>query len=154
VPSTSFRPRAPGTDAGQRPLAASFAAAFGALLTAEVLFFGGLMVLADPRVDRVAVVLAVLLVAGAAGSVMVLRGVRGGWVLLVLTAIGALGALLLMVLILAALGVMAHAWAAALLAVGPLGCLVLAPRRSVREWSGPEPTRRPAGGRRGAAGSR
>jgi hypothetical protein len=154
VPSTSFRPRTPGTDAGQRPLAATFATAFGVLLTAEVLLFGGLMVLADPRVDRVAVVLTVLLLAGAAGSLMVARGVRGGWVLLVLTAIGALAGLLLMVLVLAALGGTEQAWAVALLAVGPLGCLVLAPRRSVREWEGREPTRRPAGGRRGPVRSR
>ena len=151
MPSTSFRPRAPGTDTGQRPLAASFASAFGALLTAEVLFFGALMVVPDVRLDRVTVVIGVLVVAAAAGSVMVFRGVRGGWVLLVLTAVGALAALLLMALILGALGLTAEMWAAALLAVGPLGCLVLAPRRSVREWSGPGPTRRPAGGRRGAA---
>jgi hypothetical protein len=154
VPSTSLRPRGPETDSGQRPLAASFAAAFGALLTAEVLFLGCWLVVSDARLDRVTVVVGVLVVASAAGSVLVARGVRGGWVLLVLAAVGALAALLLMALIFGALGVASAMWAAALLAVGPLGCLVLAPRRSVREWSGPAPTRRSAGGRRAAARSR
>jgi hypothetical protein len=154
VPSTSFRGRGPETDTGQRPLAASFATAFGVLLTAEVLFFGALLVVPDVRLDRVTVVIGVLVLAGAAGSLMVFRGVRGGWVLLVLTAVAALAALLLMALVLGALGATAEMWAAALLAVGPLGCLVLAPRRAVREWEGRGPTRRPAGGRRGPTRSR
>jgi hypothetical protein len=149
VPSTSFRAPEPGTGTGQRPLAASFATVFGVLLTAEVLFFGALLVGPDVRLDRVTVVIGVLVLAGAAGSLMVFQGLRGGWVLLVLSAVGALAALLLMVLVLGALGATAQMWAATLLAVGPLGCLVLAPQRSVREWAGP--TRRPAGGRRGPA---
>ncbi len=78
MPSTSFRPREPGTDTGQRPLAASFATAFGALLTAEVLFFGAFLVLPDARLDRVTLVTVVLALAGAVGSLMVFQGRRGG----------------------------------------------------------------------------
>jgi hypothetical protein len=134
---------------GRRPLAASFATAFGALMTAEVLFFGSLVVVGDARLDRVTVVIAVLVVAGAVGSLMVFQGRHGGWVLLVLAALGTLAAVLMLALVLGALGLPGQMWAAALLAVGPLGCLLLAPRRSVREWAGPDPARRPAGGRRG-----
>jgi peptidoglycan/LPS O-acetylase OafA/YrhL len=153
VPSTSFRPRGPETDPGQRPLAASFTAVFGALLTAEVLLFGALMVLADPRLDRGTVVIAVLVLAGAASSLMVFQGRRGGWILLVLAAIGALAAVLMFALVLSALGLPDQMWIAVLLAVVPLGCLVLAPQRPVRQWAGLGPTRRPAGGRRGPARS-
>jgi hypothetical protein len=153
VPSTSFRPRGSETDTGQRPLAAVFAAVFGALLTAEVLFFGALLVLPDVRLDRVTVVIAVLALAGATGSLMVFQGRRGGWILLAVTAVGALAAVMMMVLVLAALGATAATWAAVLLTVGPLGCLVLAPQRSVRAWAGLRSARRPAGGRRGPARS-
>lgn len=153
MPSTSFRPRGPDTDAGQRPLAASFASAFGVLMTVEVLFFGGLLVVPEPRLDRVTVVIGVLVLAGAAASLLVFRGLRGGWILLVLAAVGGVAAVGVMVLVLGALGLTSQMWAAVLLAVGPLGCLVLAPQRSVRAWAGLEPTRRPAGGRRAPAGS-
>jgi hypothetical protein len=106
-----------------RPRVVAFAAAFGALATAEVLFFVVLFLVQDPRLDRVVVVLLVLLVGAATGSLLVLQGRRRGW--LVLTGS----------------------------AVGPVGCLVLAPRRSVRRWRRSGPTRRSAGGRRSAASS-
>jgi peptidoglycan/LPS O-acetylase OafA/YrhL len=153
VRPTSSRPRGPGTGSGRRPLAASFATAFGALLTAEVLFFGFLLVLPDPRPDRIALTTAVLVVAGAAGSLMVFQGRRGGWVLLVVAAVGTLAAVLVLALVLGALGLTGQMWAAVLLAVGPTGCLVLALQRSVREWAGRDRARRPAGGRRAAGRS-
>jgi hypothetical protein len=79
---------------------------------------------------------------------MVLRGRRGGWQMLTVTAVGVLLALFMFALVLGALGVPSGmGWA--LLAVGPVASLVLAPRRRVREW-----TRRSAGGRRTAAPSR
>jgi peptidoglycan/LPS O-acetylase OafA/YrhL len=142
VPSTSFRPRA-----------ASVAAAFGALLTAEMLFFGVVLVMADPRLDRSTLVIAVLVLAGAGGTLMVFQGRRGGWMLLALAAVGALAAVLMLALVLSALGIPDQLWMPVLLAVVPLACLVLAPQRPVRQWAGLDPTRRPAGGRRGPARS-
>jgi hypothetical protein len=155
VPSPSFPARdRSGSDPEQRPLAASFAAAFGGLMTAEVLFLGALVVLPELRMDRVTVVVVVLLLAAAAASVMILQGRRGGWLLMVFTAVGALGALAILALVLGALGGTAMIWPAVLLMVGPLGCLVLAVGRPVRTWTDRDRTRRSAGGRRGTAGSR
>jgi hypothetical protein len=93
-------------------------------------------------------VLLVLFLGAVAGSVMVVQGRRGGWILLMVVALGGLAAELILVLVLAALDGTGSAWAAALLTVGPLGCLVLAPQRSVREWSAAGAARRSAGGRR------
>ena len=131
----------------------SFATAFGALTTAEVLLFGVGFLVQNLRLDRVVVVLLVLLIGAAAGSLMVLQGRRGGWLVLTVSAVGVLVALAMFALVLEALGVTYGVWAAALLAVGPVGCLVLAPRRSVRRWTRAGPTGRSAGGRRSAAGS-
>jgi hypothetical protein len=142
VPSTPFRPRA-----------ASITAAFGALLTAEVLFFAVILVMADPRLDRSTLVIVVLVVAAATGTLMVFQGRRGGWILLGLAAVGTLAAVLMYALILSALGVPDQMWTAVPLALVPLGCLVLAPQRAVRAWAGLAPARRSAGGRRGPAGS-
>ena len=95
----------------------------------------------------------VLALAALAATLMVFRGVRGGWILLALTAVGALAALLMLALVLGALGATAEMWSAVVLTVGPIGCLVLALGRPVREWTGPAGTRRSAGGRRGRARS-
>ena len=153
VPSTF---RAPGRGVPvqeQRPLAVPFAAASGALMTAEVLFFLVVFQLQDPQPDRVTVVLILLLLGAGAGSLMVLRGRRRGWLLLTVTAVGALVALAMFALVLVALGLTYGMWAAALLSVAPVSCLVLAPRRAVREW-GQIRTSPSAGGRRSAARSR
>lgn len=154
MPSTSVRPPGPEADPGLRPLAASFATAFGALLTTEVLIFGVLMVVADPRLDRATLVAATLVLAAAVGSLMVFQGRRGGWLVLVLASVGAFAGLFLLLLVIRALGVPAEPWAVALLAAPPLGCLVLAPQRAVRSWAGPAPAGRPAGAGAAAAGRR
>jgi hypothetical protein len=70
-----------------------------------------------------------------------------------ITAVGVLAAVLMLVLVLGALGATDQMWFAVPLVVGPLGCLVLALRRPVREWAGLRPARRSAGGRRGAPAS-
>ena len=143
-----------GAPEDERPLAVPFAAAFGALMAAEVLFLGVALLLPDFRLDRFTVVFVVLFLGAVAGSLMIVQGRRGGWILLVVVALGGLAAVLVLVLILAALGGTGPAWAAALLTVGPLGCLVLAPQRSVRQWAGARPARRSAGGRRGSPRAR
>jgi hypothetical protein len=118
-----------------------------------VLFFVVLFLVRDPRLDRVVVVLLVLLAGAAAGSLMVLQGRRRGGLVLTVSAVGVLVALGMLALVLAALGVGYGMWVAALLAVGPVGCLVLSPRRSVRRWTHSAATGRSAGGRRSAASS-
>ena len=153
MPSTSFRPRGPEPDLVPRPRAAAVAAAFGALMTAELLFLAVMLVVGNSRLDRSGVVIVVLVLAAAAGTLMTLQGRRGGWLLLALAAIGALAAVGMLALILIALEAPGPLAVPALLAVGPLGCLALAPQRSVRRWAGLHPTRRPAGGRRGPAPS-
>jgi hypothetical protein len=137
-----------------RPLVVAIAAVFGALLAAEVLFLGGMPLLSDGRLNRFTVVFLALFVGAVAGSLMVVQGRRGGWIVLMIVAAGGLAAVLILVLVLAALDVAGVAWVAVLLSVGPLGCLVLAPQRSVREWSRAGAARRSAGGRRRAARSR
>ena len=132
----------------------AIAAFFGALLAAEVLFLGGVPLLSDAPLSRFTVVFLVLFVGAVAGSLMVVQGRRGGWIVLMIVASGGLAAVLILLLVLAALDVAGVAWAAVLLSVGPLGCLVLAPQRSVREWSRAGAARRSAGGRRRAARSR
>jgi hypothetical protein len=155
VPSTSFRgTNRSGARLDERPLAVPFAAAFGALMAGEVLFLGVALLLPDFRLDRFTVVFLVLVLWAVAGSLMVLQGRRGGWIVLVIVALGGVAAVLILVLILAALGATGSAWAAALLTVGPLGCLVLAPQRSVRQWTGASAARRSAGGRRGSGRAR
>jgi hypothetical protein len=155
VPSTSLRARnGSGGPHEERPIAVATAAVFGALLAAEVLFLGGMIVLPDARVDRFSVVFLVLFLGAVAGSLMVVQGRRGGWIVLLIVGLGGLATVLVLVLVLAALDATGAAWAAALFAVGPLGCLVLAPQRPVREWTRAGAARRSAGGRRRAARSR
>jgi hypothetical protein len=52
-----------------------------------------------------------------------------------------------------ALGGGSALWAAVLLLVGPVGCLVLTLRRAVRTWRGSGAGTRPGGGPRGRAPS-
>src|SRR4051812_28419124 len=113
-----------------------------------------MILLPDARLDRFTVVFLVLFLGAVAGSVMVVQGRRGGWIVLLLVASGGLATVLILVLVLAALDATGAAGAAALFAGGPLGCLVLAPQRAVREWSRGGAARRSAGGRRRAARNR
>ena len=110
------------------------AAAFGLLTTTEVLLFVVGSLVQDLRLDRVVVVLTLLFLGAAAGSWMVLRGRRWGWLVLTAGAVGVLVALGTLALVLSALGLSSGLWVVVALAVGPAGCLALAPRRQVREW--------------------
>ena len=143
-----------GAPEDERPLAVAVAAAFGALLAAEVLFLSVVLLLPDFRLDRLTVVFLMVFLGAVGGSLMVIQGRRGGWILLVIVALGGLAAVLILVLVLAALDATGSAWAAVLLTVGPLGCLVLAPQRSVREWAAAGAARRSAEGRRGGGFAR
>ena len=130
------------------------AAAFGALTTAEVLVFVVGFLVQDLRLDRVVVVLTLLFLGAAAGSWMVLRGRRWGWLVLTAAAVGVLVAMGMLALVLSALGALSALWVVAALALGPGGCLALAPRRQVREWVVPRDGRRSAEGHRSARGRR
>jgi hypothetical protein len=155
VPSTSFRARGrSATGEAERPLAVPFAAAFGVLVTAEVLYLGSLLWLPDPGLDWFLVVPLILALAALSGSVLVLRRRFRSWLLLAVTAGILLVALLGMVALLAAFAAWSEMWSAVLLSVGPLVCLVLALRRPVRAWTDQGRTRRSAGGRRGTARAR
>jgi hypothetical protein len=126
-----------------------FAAAFGVLVATEYVWLA--LLLRDPEVGvpwsvAVPAVLAVLALAGAA---LLVLGRARAWLLLavvsVVLALGLLGAAVLY----AALGLGAVVGHALLLLVGPVGCLVLATRRPVREWTRPaRATRPPERGRR------
>ncbi|SDY20331.1 hypothetical protein SAMN05660209_02308 [Geodermatophilus africanus] len=123
-----------------------FAAAFGVLVAAEYLWLAWL--LRDPEVAvpwsvAVPAVLAVLALAGAA-LVLLGRARARAWLLLavvsVVLALGLLGTAVLF----GALGLGAVVGQALLLLVAPVGCLVLAARRPVREWTRPARATRPA----------
>jgi len=136
----------PAPDA--RPPAASFAALFGFVMTAEILYLGYLLWAPDPSVDRFLVVPLLMAAVTLLGSLLVLRGRRWGWAVLAVAAVLPLAALLVLVFLLGALGAGAETGAGILLLVGPLTTLVLALRRPVREWCGGGRARRPAEGRR------
>jgi hypothetical protein len=142
------------TAAGERPVPVRFAAVFGFLLTAEVLYLGWLLWEPDPRVDRFLVVPLLLAALSALGSVLVLTGRRWGWAVLAVAAALPLVALLVFVFLLGALGGGAQLWAGVLLLVGPLATLVLASRRPVRDWCGSGRARRSAEGRRAGGSAR
>lgn len=135
-----------------------FAAAFGALLTVEVLYLGWLLWSPGPdrSADWLLVAPLLLAAAAAAGSAMVLQGRRGGWALLAGAALVPLLALLGLVFVLGAFGAFAQMWAAVALLVGPLTTLVLAVRRPVRHWchGGTGAGNRSPGGRRTARSAR
>jgi hypothetical protein len=95
----------------------------------------------------------VLAVAALAGAALVWWGRRGGWLVLALAATVPLLGLLALAGLFGVLGGGMAMWSAVFLLAGPVGCLVLALRRSVREWRGPRSTRS-AGGRRGGGGAR
>lgn len=166
MPSTSSRartparrsPRAAGRTGApalrERPLVVSFAVVFGLLMAVEVLYLGYL--LWEPVVALDSYLVVPLVVAGVAvvASLLVLRGRARAWLLLAGIAVLPLVALLVLALVLAGLGATAEAWSAVLLTTGPLGCLVLATRRPVREWTTVLRTTRSPGGRRRRDGER
>ncbi len=151
-PRAAGRPVAPPV--GQRPPVVPFAVAFGLLMAVEVLYLGYLLWEPAPAFDWYLVVPVVVAVVSVVAALLVLRGTARAWMLLAGTAVLPLVALLVLVFILAGLGATAEAWSAVLMTTGPLGCLILATRRPVREWTTPRRTTRSPGGRRRRDGER
>jgi O-antigen/teichoic acid export membrane protein len=137
-----------------RPLVVPFAVAFGLLMALEVLYLGYLLWEPAPAFDWYLVVPVVVAAVAVAGSLLVLRGRPRAWMLLAGAAVVLVVALLVLVFILGALGATAEMWSAVLLTTGPIGCLVLATRRPVREWTRPDRATRSPGGQRSGGGGR
>ncbi len=137
----------PAPPAG-RPVLAPFAAVFAVLVAAEYLWLAWL--LRAPEVPPVWYVVPVVLAAVTlAGAVLVVLGRARAWVLLAAVSVVLALGLLTTTVLFGALGLGAVVWQALLLLVGPVGCLVLAVRRPVREWTRPaRATRPPEQGRR------
>ena len=142
-------PRQPPPRPAGRPVLAPFAAVFAVLVAVEYLWLAWL--LRDPGVATSwsVAVPAVLAVLALAGAVLVVLGRARAWVLLAVVSVVLVLCLLGTAVLFGALGLGAVAGQALLLLVGPIGCLVLAVRRPVREWTGPTgATRAPQRGRR------
>ena len=147
-PRAAPRQQPPLLPAG-RPVLAPFAAVFGVLVAVEYLWLAWL--LRDPEVATSwsVAVPAVLAVLALAGAVLVVLGRARAWVLLAVVSVVLVLCLLGTAVLFGALGLGAVAGQALLLLAGPVGCLVLAVRRPVREWTRPaRATRAPERGRR------
>lgn len=92
-----------------------------------------------------------MLAVGAAAAVYL--GLRRAWLALAVAAALPLVGMLAVAVLFALLGGGSALWGALALLMAPTGCLVLALRRSVREWTGPVRADRPAGGRRAPGSS-
>ena len=137
-----------------RPQAAPFATAFGLLVAAEDLYLAWLLWEPDAGLEWFVLGPVMLAAVAGIGAVLVLLGRARGWLVLTVAAVLPMVALLALALLFGALGGGQAMWWALLLLVGPVGCLVLALRRSVREWTSPARARRSTGGARRAAPSR
>jgi hypothetical protein len=142
-------PRPAGPAVTQRPLLVPFAVTFGLLVAAEDLYLGWLLWSPEPEVDRFLIVPVALAALAVTGALLVLRGRARGWIVLAVAAVLPLLGLLGVVFLFGALGAAGETGIALLLAVGPLGCLALALRRPVREWTRPAASRSAGGRRRG-----
>ncbi len=123
----------------ERPVAAVCATVFGVLVAAEVGYLTWLLV--APDADLVAVprwlaaVLVVVALVPLAGAVLTFLGRGRGWLVLLAGCVVPLLGLLVVAVLFGSLGAGSATWWALLLAVGPLGGLVLAAQRSVRDWT-------------------
>ena len=126
-----------------RPVLAPFAAVFGILVAAEYLWLAWL--LRDPEVSTAWVVVApgVLAVLALVGAALVVLGRSRAWVLLAAVSVVLVLCLLGTAVLFGALGLGAAVGQTLLLLVGPVGCLALAVRRPVREWTRPARATRP-----------
>ena len=138
-----YRQHPPPRPAG-RPVLAPFAAVFGVLVAVEYVWLARL--LRDPEVTTswAVVVPAVFAVLALAGAVLVVLGRARAWVVLAVVSVVLVFCLLGTAVLFGALGLGAVAGQALLLLAGPVGCLVLAVRRPVREWTRPARATRPA----------
>jgi hypothetical protein len=121
---------------------------FGLLVAVEALYLAWLLWEPDPGLDWFVVVPVLLAMAALTGSVLVVLGRARGWLLLAVTGAVQMLVMLALVLLFGALGGGQALWWAVLLLVAPVGCVVLALQRPVREWSSPSRASRPAGGAR------
>ncbi|MEI4270950.1 hypothetical protein TEK04_04385 [Klenkia sp. LSe6-5] len=123
----------------ERPVVAVCAAVLGVLVAAEVLYLTWL--LAAPDADLVGVpgwvvvVLVVLALWPLAGAGLVVLGRWPGWAVLVTGSVLPLLGLLGVAALFGSLGAGSATWWALLLAVGPLGGVVLGAQRPVRVWT-------------------
>ena len=132
---------APAPAAPVRPVQAPFAAAFGVLVAVEDAWLGWFLWDADPEWGWYLALPALLSLAALAGAFLVLRGRPltrwlSGSAVLALAAVPPLLFLLGLAGLFAVLGGGTPVLWALLLLVGPVGTLVLALGRPVREWSG------------------
>ncbi len=137
APAPSARGRTAAPPEPVRPLTAPFAAVFGLLVAAEDLYLAWLLWEPDPGWDWFVLAPAGLALLAAAGAVLVLRGRGRGWLVLTLAAVPSVLLLLAVALLFGVLGDGGSVGWALLLLTGPVGCLVLAVRRPVREWTRP-----------------
>ena len=144
-------PRVAEAAPDERPLAVPFAAFFGLLVAAEDVYLAWLLWTPEIGWDWFMAGPLLLAVLAVTGSALVLTGRPRGWVVLAVGAVLPLAGLVVLAAFFAVLGGGQALWAAVLLVVGPLGCLLLTVRRPVREWTR---ARRPPGGRRKPARSR
>ena len=138
---------------GERPLSATLAAVFGLLVAAVDGYLTWLLWTPEVGWDVTVLLPVLLAVLAVAAAAAVFLGLRRAWLLLVVAAALPLLGLLAVLVLFAALGGGAALWGALALLVAPVGALVLAMRREVREWTRPRRAGRPAGGRRGSASS-
>jgi hypothetical protein len=157
-PRAAAAPSASGRGAparAVRPLSAPFAAVLGLLVAVEDVVLAWLVSGPQPGWDWVVAVPASLTVPALVGAVLVYLGRAGGWLVLAVAAFLPVVIVVGFTLLFAALGSGELTGAALLLLPVPLGALVLAVRRPIREW-----TRRgrgippPAPARPGRAGAR
>jgi peptidoglycan/LPS O-acetylase OafA/YrhL len=154
----SPRPAPRGRDAvqpaGERPLAATLAAVFGLLVAAVDTYLTWLLWTPEVGWDTYLLVPILLGVLAVAAAVAVFLGLRRAWLFLAIAAVLPLVGMLAVVVLFAALGGGSALWGALALLIAPVGCLVLALRRPVREWTRRSRASRPPGGRRGTGSDR
>jgi hypothetical protein len=149
-------PRGPvgATPPGERPLAATLAAVFGLLVAAVDGYLTWLLWTPEVGWDGYLLVPVLLGVLAVGAAAAVFLGLGRAWLLLAVAALLPLVGLLAVVVLFAALGGGSALWGALALLIAPVGCLVLALRREVRDWTRPRSEGRPAGGRRDPGSSR
>ncbi|MEI4277721.1 hypothetical protein [Klenkia terrae] len=130
-------PRPPTTPA--RPLLVPFAAVFGVLTAVEMGYLAWLLVDPDAGFATVPVwpvaVLAGLAVVCLVGAVLVVLGRWRGWLPLAVGSALSLLVVLAIAVLFGSLGAGDETWWAVVMAVGPIGALVLACRAPVRAWT-------------------
>jgi hypothetical protein len=139
---------------GERPLTATLAAVFGLLVAAVDGYLTWLLWTPEVGWDSYLLVPILLGVLAVVAAVAVFLGLRRAWLLLVVAAALPLVGMLTVVVLFAVLGGGAAMWGAMALLIAPVGCLVLALRRPVREWTRRGRASRPTGGRRDAGSAR